>query len=334
MKIHPLIKKVLPYLVCIIVPLIILAPKSHRHKSEAWRVDLPQAKCVIALPKFKSSRINYSVGYNHEILKLTGDLLDCEMDIVLSEDKKAALDSLENGYFDVAVLPYGDSALIGRTEIAFCPVMEDSTVWIIPKDGNIPPLLLSLGLDGVRSRTDYPAIMGRFAPTYEPFSRLRSGLTYSNASPYDALFKQYSKQLGCDWRMLTAMAWQESMFRIEANSHRGAYGLMQTIPSTAKAYGDSACSIDPEISLIVATKYLKLIKKAFDGKAEGDDIYRFVLAAYNGGENRLQGILRRLAEQGLPNTKWEDIKAYHKGETVKYVDRVDSIYQALKVIVP
>jgi len=56
-------------------------------------------------------------------------------------------------------------------------------------------------------------------------------------SPYDFTIKENAELLGWDWRLLAALIYQESRFSMGAHSSKGAVGLMQIKPSTAKYYG-------------------------------------------------------------------------------------------------
>ena len=56
-------------------------------------------------------------------------------------------------------------------------------------------------------------------------------------SQYDAMLKVEVRRLGWDWRMMASIVWNESRFNIDAVSSRGAMGLMQFMPRTAKRFG-------------------------------------------------------------------------------------------------
>ena len=118
---------------------------------------------------------------------------------------------------------------------------------------------------------------------------------FENFGQYDDLLKQYSKELGWDWRMLAAVVYQESKFSINSTSHRGATGLMQVMPSTAEYYGIDDL-LDPEKNLKAGTRHLKRLQKMFEksGMDQTEQI-KFTLAAYNAGEGRIADC-RRFAE--------------------------------------
>ena len=104
-------------------------------------------------------------------------------------------------------------------------------------------------------------------------------------SEYDAIIKREAKKLGWDWRLVSSIVCQESHFDPYAKSGKGAAGLMQIIPSTAKMLGLDSISVhDPEQSLIAGVKYLKQLDKIWIKHIDDkDERVKFVLASYNAG---------------------------------------------------
>ena len=94
-----------------------------------------------------------------------------------------------------------------------------------------------------------------------------------------------------------AVAKTESAFVSNTLSSRGAYGLMQLMPATARAYGANIC--DPKENIRAGLAFLRELTQRY-----GNPVY--VLAAYNAGEPRL------LRHRGVPPI----------GETVTYISRV------------
>ncbi len=104
-------------------------------------------------------------------------------------------------------------------------------------------------------------------------------------------------------RLILALIQQESNFKSKALSHKGAMGLMQLIPATAKRFGvKNAWDIKQNIS--GGTRYLAWLLKEYQGNVA------FALAGYNAGENAVKRY------NGIPPYK----------ETQKYVKRIMKVY--------
>ena len=95
-------------------------------------------------------------------------------------------------------------------------------------------------------------------------------------SYYDDLFRKYASQINWDWRLLAALVYTESNFNPSAVSWAGARGLMQLMPSTARAFGVPAgMESDPEQSIKGGVRYISDLQKIFS-KIEDN-------ASYNAG---------------------------------------------------
>ena len=120
-----------------------------------------------------------------------------------------------------------------------------------------------------------------------------------------------------DFELLQALIVAESGFDPLAVSPKGAIGLMQLMPDTAKRFGVSADknkSIedklrDPKININAGAKYLRTLINMFPGQME------LAIASYNAGEGAVQKYGNK-----IPPYK----------ETQNYVKTVTQTYLALK----
>ena len=110
-------------------------------------------------------------------------------------------------------------------------------------------------------------------------------------SPWDpepgvrALIGEISAVVGVDTKLVEALVEAESKFDPYAVSRRGAMGLMQLMPATAKHYQVKDV-FDPRQNLEGGMRYLKFLLERYDDTA-------LALAAYNAGEDvvdRYRGI--------------------------------------------
>lgn len=100
------------------------------------------------------------------------------------------------------------------------------------------------------------------------------------------LASDVARRHGLDPELVMAVAGVESAFQAKAVSRKGAQGLMQLMPGTARDLG-VADPFDPAANLDGGTRYLRDLLATYDG-----DLPK-ALAAYNAGPtavNRHQGV--------------------------------------------
>ena len=122
-------------------------------------------------------------------------------------------------------------------------------------------------------------------------------------SSYDAIIDRYADEYGVDPVLVRAVIQVESNFDPKCVSKKGARGLMQLIPETAKRYGVTKI-FDPEQNIRGGVHYLSDLMQMFN-----NDLQR-ALAAYNAGENAV------IRYAGIPPYS----------ETTTYVRRALSVY--------
>lgn len=158
--------------------------------------------------------------------------------------------------------------------------------------------------DGRYQRLDPPA--ASVAEVREPRGRVEP----ENAGPpYGDMITRVAALHGIEAALLHAVIWVESRYNAEAVSRRGAGGLMQLMPATAKRYG-VADVFDPVENIRGGAQYLAHLLKLFD-----DDLH-LALAAYNAGENAVLKHGRRVPPYP---------------ETAAYVPKVVEIYNKMRL---
>ena len=109
---------------------------------------------------------------------------------------------------------------------------------------------------------------------------------YSDVSPppvppqFKAALTQAATAANLSPTLLSALVWQESRWNPQAVSPKGAMGLAQLMPATARYLGVNPA--DPVQNLIGGARYLRMLLDQFDGDVEK------ALAAYNAGPGRVR----------------------------------------------
>jgi Rod binding domain-containing protein len=125
---------------------------------------------------------------------------------------------------------------------------------------------------------------------------------------YGPVIQKAADQTGLDPELILAVIVKESSGRADAQSSRGAQGLMQLMPATAAELGVTD-SLDPVQNIQGGAKYLAYLRDRF-----GDDL-PLVLAGYNAGPGNVERAGRTVPPFA---------------ETEKYVARVGDLYSQLK----
>ena len=143
-------------------------------------------------------------------------------------------------------------------------------------------------------------------PDNEMTSIAHSALS-NRISPFDNLFKRYAKLIDWDWRLLAAIAYQESRFDTILISHAGAVGLMGLMPRTAEAYGlDPELRIEPGGSISASVRYIRELKKYFPDITDENEKIKFILASYNAGQGHIQDAQAIAGKIGKNPLVWDD----------------------------
>jgi soluble lytic murein transglycosylase-like protein len=97
---------------------------------------------------------------------------------------------------------------------------------------------------------------------------------------YAAVLMQAAAAANISPTLLSALVWQESRWNPQAVSPKGAMGLAQLMPATARYLGVNPA--DPVANLHGGARYLRQLLDQFDGNVEK------ALAAYNAGPGRVR----------------------------------------------
>jgi membrane-bound lytic murein transglycosylase MltF len=155
---------------------------------------------------------------------------------------------------------------------------------------------------------------------------------------YRDLFEAEAEAHDFDWRLIAAVAFQESRLNPDARSPRGAVGLMQVLPSTAASVGiDDPAPVDNNIA--AGVRYLAHLRDDVFADPNLDDQVReqFMLAAYNAGPTRVRQLRAVTADElGLDPDRWffnveRAAQARIGNETVRYVTNVNKYWLAYQL---
>ncbi len=163
---------------------------------------------------------------------------------------------------------------------------------------------------------------------------------------YRKLFLEAQEATGIEWRLLAALAYQESQWEPLATSETGVRGFMQLTEETARHLGVSD-RLNPRASILGAARYLRDLKGRLPARISEPERTWLALAAFNIGLGHLEDARVLAQRQKLDPDLWQDVKQalpllalpehYEKsklgyargGMPVAFVDRVSGYYDIL-----
>ena len=166
----------------------------------------------------------------------------------------------------------------------------------------------------------------------------------SKLPKWSPLFQEYSQEF--DWRLIAALAYQESHWNPVAKSPTGVRGMMMLTLPTAKSVGVTN-RLDPKQSVQGGVEYLRRIVNRIPDSIKQHEKIWFALASYNVGYGHMMDARRLTKAQGGDPDSWSDVKdrlpllrqkkyysqtryGYARGDEAKnYVENIRRYYQSI-----
>jgi membrane-bound lytic murein transglycosylase MltF len=213
--------------------------------------------------------------------------------------------------------------------------------WAVRK--NNPKLLANLNdfLRTHRKGTKLGNVL--FKRYYENTRWIQNPLSESSRKKleqYHTLFQKYGAEYSFDWLLIAALAYQESRLNPKKKSSRGAVGIMQIKPSTAKDKNVGIKDVYKlENNVHAGVKYLAFLRDRYFSSPDiepGASVH-LSLAAYNAGPAKVRKMRERAKKMGLdPNVWFRNVEQAAQqmvgSETTRYVANVYKYYLAYTLL--
>ncbi|PYS99492.1 MAG: hypothetical protein DMF63_11530 [Acidobacteria bacterium] len=157
--------------------------------------------------------------------------------------------------------------------------------------------------DGLAHRESITSFGTKLAMGMSPDMK---GFTTGNPA-HDSFIVDSSRRYNVDPLLIYSQMHQESSFHLRATSPKGASGLMQLMPATARRFGVTSI-YDPKQNIEAGVRYMRWLLDTFNG-----DVV-LALAGYNAGE-------------GAVMKYGGNVPPYR--ETQEYVRRITSRYNSI-----
>lgn len=132
-------------------------------------------------------------------------------------------------------------------------------------------------------------------------------------SRFDPIMRKVGAEEGCDWRLMSAIAYSESRFIENLVSSQGAAGIMQIRPVVARHFNVPVEDIDDtETNIRLAGMLLSELDTMLRMPAStpNEDRLSIILASYNAGIGHVLDARRLARAEGANPNSWDDVSRY------------------------
>lgn len=183
--------------------------------------------------------------------------------------------------------------------------VEQPLGWAIRNNDSDSSLLFAINgwIDGFEQR-NLNRILAKYVNKGNVFTSRKPA---SGAlSQFDDIIKKTAKNIGWDWRLLASLIYQESRFRLDLESEKGAFGLMQLMPVVMERY-EIDYDATPEEQLNAGGQLISYLDDCLESKVtDSVERIKFVLAAYNSGLSHVYDAQRLASKYGKFPDVWDN----------------------------
>lgn len=250
------------------------------------------------------------------LLQLKEQLPDLQVEEFHSETPLDLLEALANREVEVALV---DKAILD-IGLNFYPMLQPGLelgepqpiAWLFPADGN--PELYDRArafIDKVRQGPALAQLRDRYLGHLERLRQMDVVVFIDRINTvlprYRALFKEAQLETDIDWRLLAALAYQESHWDPLNTSPTGVRGMMMLTEETADRLGVSN-RLDPRESILGGARYVVMLRDQVPASIPEPDRTWMALAAYNIGPGHFNAA-RSIARQVKADAdSWYEMK--------------------------
>ena len=298
---------------------------------------LDTVRCAIALDHSIRHKGNRNVGFHYELLGAYGDDSGKKVSITPPAESPDCWEMLSDGRLQILAFDSSDTIPEKYADLVLFSVpVKGDDVWVASKSDRRLLNSVNAWFSNFQTSNFFNSMKHRYYRSYTLKWLTEHPDQVTSLSPYDDLIKKYSKRIGIDWRLLSAIIYQESKFTIGVSSGKSAKGLMQLKESTASSYGVDDL-YNPESNIKAGSLHFDHLLRSF--RREGLDsvnVIKFALAAYNAGEANIQQRRENAALRGFDPDDWDEVqkslRSVHRPSST-YIREVLETYEIYKTLV-
>ncbi|WP_318465942.1 MltF family protein [Photobacterium leiognathi] len=226
-----------------------------------------------------------------------------------------------------------------RINTAFVLRSNGEIAWAMRKDSPKLMALVNDYITQIKSGTLLGnVIYNKYLDSQGWIDNLLSDNNIDKMEKLSDLFYKYASEYDFDYLMMMAQGFQESGLNQHKISNKGAVGIMQVLPSTARdKYIDIPNIYNSDNNVHAGIKYMRYIQNNYlnDNRLNYDNKMYMTLASYNAGPGNIRKMRRYAKESGYNPDIWfnnvEVVTRKHIGkQPIVYVTNINRYYIVYK----
>ena len=260
----------------------------------------------------KTVYVQRNSSYVQRLKNLSDEIGDSINIVQVDDGVEDLIEKVAKGKIDYTVadenIAQVDQLYYDNIDISVPVSFRQNLAWAVEKGADDLKSTIDNWLTEFKKTSRYALIYRKYYQNERAAQILESDyFTYNSGkiSPYDALIKEYSSEIGWDWRLVASLIYQESRFNPQAKSWAGAYGLMQLMPSTAERFGVTP-DASPKQQIRAGVMFLQWLDERFSDINDTTERIKFVLASYNIGLGHILDARALAVKNGKDPNVWDN----------------------------
>ena len=228
---------------------------------------------------------------------------------------EALIRRVARGDTDYAIINSNEFSLLRHyypeARVAFDLGSTSHVAWALPKGDDSLRESVAAYFAEIEATGELQQILDRYYYASRDFDFVgsRAFVRHLNSRfpRYQQLFEEAEFETGIDWRLLAAIAYQESHWNDKAVSPTGVRGLMMLTERTA-AMMDVADRKDARESIFGGARYFEGVLRKIPERIPADDRLWLAVAAYNIGFGHVEDARILTQTQGGNPDDWEQVR--------------------------
>ncbi|MDO8350562.1 MAG: membrane-bound lytic murein transglycosylase MltF [Gallionella sp.] len=235
--------------------------------------------------------------------------------------------------------------------VAFNVGKPSKLAWAFPADADNALIAASEQFfAGIKKNGDLNKLLDRYYGHNDRLAPLDAAAFIKQTSltlpRFQRLFEEAGRVVNEDWRLIAAIAYQESHWDPLATSFTNVRGMMMLTEATADRMKVSN-RLDARESTLAGAKYLQLLKKQLPSRIPEPERTWLALSSYNQGQGHLEDARVLTKRQGGNPDSWVEVKKWlpslsnpqhfqnlkygyaRGGEAVIFVENIRAYYDML-----